>query len=49
MPHKYRWMNLQHGTGATFIDGAFKDTKNFRELSEWDLEDYNGPIRKFNS
>lgn len=29
-----------HGTGgATFIDGAFKDTKNFRELSEWDLED----------
>ena len=25
--------------GATYIDGAFKDAKNFRELSEWDLED----------
>ena len=25
--------------GATYLDGAFKDTKNFRELSEWDLED----------
>ena len=25
--------------GATYLDGAFKYTKNFRELSESDLED----------
>lgn len=30
---------LNDGTGgATYLDGAFKDIKNFRELSEWDLE-----------
>ena len=25
--------------GATYLDGAFKYTKNFDHLSEWDLED----------
>ena len=25
--------------GATYLDGAFKYTKNFEHLSEWDLED----------
>jgi len=25
--------------GATYLDGAFKSTKNFEHLSEWDLED----------
>jgi hypothetical protein len=25
--------------GATYLDGAFKYTKNFEHLSEWQLED----------
>jgi len=25
--------------GATYLDGAFKYTKNFEHLSEWELED----------
>ena len=25
--------------GATYLDGAYKITKDFMDLSEWDLED----------